>query len=152
MTLCDPPGSSVHGISQARILEWIELCLTLCNPIDGSLPGSPVPGILQARTLEWVAISFSRGSPWPGDWTLVSFIGQAGSLPLSHQRSLWKGVQELSAERRGNYKKEKRVREGISGEKKSIKEIRKKSREKGRIQNSCRVWVKLKHAPWRKSC
>ena len=33
------------------------LCLTLCDPIDGSPPGSPVPGILQARTLEWVAIS-----------------------------------------------------------------------------------------------
>ena len=34
-------------------------CLTLCDPIDGSLPGSSVPGILQGRTLEWVAISFS---------------------------------------------------------------------------------------------
>ena len=37
-----------------------QLCLTLCEPIDGSPPGSPVPGILQARTLEWVAISFSN--------------------------------------------------------------------------------------------
>ena len=37
-----------------------QLCLTLCDPIDGSPPGSPVPGILQARTLEWVAISFSN--------------------------------------------------------------------------------------------
>ena len=37
----------------------LQLCPTLCNPIDGSPPGSPVPGILQARTLEWVAISFS---------------------------------------------------------------------------------------------
>ena len=36
----------------------LQSCLTLCDPIDGSLPGSPVPGILQARTLEWVAISF----------------------------------------------------------------------------------------------
>jgi len=34
------------------------LCLTLCDPIDGSPPDSPVPGILQARTPEWVAISF----------------------------------------------------------------------------------------------
>ena len=33
-----------------------QLCLTLCDPIDGSPPGSPVLGILQARTLEWVAI------------------------------------------------------------------------------------------------
>ena len=35
-------------------------CLTLCDPINGSLTGSPVPGILQARTLRWVAISFSN--------------------------------------------------------------------------------------------
>ena len=38
----------------------LQLCLTLCDSIDGSPPGSPVPGILQARTLEWVAISFSN--------------------------------------------------------------------------------------------
>ena len=31
-----------------------QLCLTLCDPIDGSPPGFPIPGILQARTLEWV--------------------------------------------------------------------------------------------------
>ena len=42
----------------------LQSCLTLCNPIDGSLPGSPVPGILQARTLEWVAISFSNAWKW----------------------------------------------------------------------------------------
>ena len=35
----------------------LQLCLTLCDPIDGSPPGSSVPGILQARILEWVAIS-----------------------------------------------------------------------------------------------
>ena len=38
----------------------LQLCPTLCDPIDGSPPGSPVPGILQARTLEWVVISFSN--------------------------------------------------------------------------------------------
>ena len=38
----------------------LQLCLTLCDPIDGSPPGSPIPGILQARTLEWVAISISN--------------------------------------------------------------------------------------------
>ena len=36
----------------------LQLCLTLCDPIDGSPPGSPVPAILQARTLEWGAIAF----------------------------------------------------------------------------------------------
>ena len=48
LTFCDPmdyspPGSSVHGVSQARILEWVGI-------LDG------------LRILEWVAISFSRRS------------------------------------------------------------------------------------------
>ena len=38
----------------------LQLCPTLCDPIDASPPGSPVPGILQAKILEWVAISFSN--------------------------------------------------------------------------------------------
>ena len=42
----------------------IQLCPTLCDPMDGSPPGSPVPGILKARTLEWVAISFSNAWKW----------------------------------------------------------------------------------------
>ena len=36
----------------AAAAKSLQLCLTLCDPIDGSPPGSPV----QARTLEWVAI------------------------------------------------------------------------------------------------
>ena len=44
----------------AAAAKLLQLCLTLCDPIDGSPPGSTVPGILQARTLEWVAISFSN--------------------------------------------------------------------------------------------
>ena len=75
LTLCDPmdcspPGSSVHGILQARILEWVAIlfsrgsswqgdwiqspalsvqfssfaqsCLTLCDPVDCITPGFPV--------------------------------------------------------------------------------------------------------------
>ena len=45
-------------------VKSLQLCLTLCDPIDGSPPGSTVPGILQARTLEWVAISFSNAWKW----------------------------------------------------------------------------------------
>ena len=47
-------------INAAAAAKSLQSCLTLCDPIDGSLPGSPVPGILQARILEWVAISFSN--------------------------------------------------------------------------------------------
>jgi len=44
----------------AAAAKLLQLCPTLCDPIDGSPRGSPIPGILQARTLEWVAISFSN--------------------------------------------------------------------------------------------
>ena len=37
-TLCNPmdcslPGSSVHGILQARILEWVAISFSICNPV-----------------------------------------------------------------------------------------------------------------------
>ena len=51
----------------------MQLCLTLCNPMDCSLPGSSVQVILQARTLEWVVIFSSRGSSGPRDRTCVSY-------------------------------------------------------------------------------
>ena len=44
----------------AEAAKSLQLCPTLCDPIDGSSPGSPVPGILQ----EWVAISFSNAWKW----------------------------------------------------------------------------------------
>ena len=44
----------------------LQLCPTLCDPMDYSPPGSSVHGIFQARILEWVAISSSRGSSQPG--------------------------------------------------------------------------------------
>ena len=40
--------------------------------MDCSLPDSSVLGILQVRILKWVTVSFSRGSSWPKDRTLVS--------------------------------------------------------------------------------
>ena len=43
----------------AAAAKSLQLCPTLCDPIDSSPPGSAVPGVLQARTLEWVPISFS---------------------------------------------------------------------------------------------
>ena len=38
----------------------LQLCSTLCNPIECSPAGSCIHEILQARILEWFAISFSR--------------------------------------------------------------------------------------------
>ena len=73
---CSPPGSAIHGILQARTLEWVAIfllqcmkvtsesevaqsCPTLRSPMDCSLPGSSVHGIFQARVLEWGAIAVS---------------------------------------------------------------------------------------------
>ena len=54
---------SFGGVSSKRscaaAAKSFQLCLTLCDPVDGSPGGSSVPGILQARIQEWVAISFS---------------------------------------------------------------------------------------------
>ena len=44
-------------------------CLTLCDPVDGT-----VHGILQASIREWVAFPFSRGSSQPRNRTQVSSI------------------------------------------------------------------------------
>ena len=54
----------VWATREAAAAKSLQLCPTLCDPIDGSPPGSPVPGILQARTLEWVTISFSNAWKW----------------------------------------------------------------------------------------
>ena len=71
---CSPPGSFIHGIFQARVLQWGAIAffkvisdqisrsvvLTLSDPMDCSLLGSSTHGIFQARVLEWGAIAFSR--------------------------------------------------------------------------------------------
>ena len=97
-TLCDPKDYIVHGILQARILEWVAIpwikpkSPTLqVDSLPAELPGKPQKvkvsqscptlchpldypghGILQARILEWVAIPSSRESSQPRDWTRIA--------------------------------------------------------------------------------
>ena len=55
--------------------KLVQLCPTLCDPVDHSLTGSSVHGILQARTLEWVDFEpSSRGSSQPRDRAQVSCL------------------------------------------------------------------------------
>ena len=82
-TLCDPMDYAVHGIFQARILEWVALPL-----LQGIFPTQELNSGLQhcrqilcqlshkgsQRTLEWVAYPFSRGSSWPRNQTRVSCV------------------------------------------------------------------------------
>ena len=58
-TLCDsldssPPGSSVHGISQARMLQWV----AISSPEDLPNPGTePVFPALQVDSLPTIVIN-----------------------------------------------------------------------------------------------
>ena len=73
-----------HACFHAKLLQ---LCPTLCDPMDCSPPGSSVSGILQARILQWVSISSSRGSSQPRDQR--PFCCTAGGSPASQADSLW---------------------------------------------------------------
>ena len=45
-------GILLSHAAAAAVAKLLQLCQTLCDPMDGSLPGSSILGILQARTLE----------------------------------------------------------------------------------------------------
>ena len=65
-TLCDPMdcsllGSSVHGILQARILEWVGMPTSRDLPNPGMEPASPAAPALQADSL----LLSHQGSPPP---------------------------------------------------------------------------------------
>ena len=83
LTLCDSmdcstPGSSVHGILQARILEWVAISSSRDPPHPGIEPASPA---LAGRP-------FTTEPPWKPLWT--------GYLPLI---SGFNSVQLLSCVR-----------------------------------------------------
>ena len=71
LTLCDPMDYTVHGILQARILEWVAFPFSK----GSSQPRESNPGLLHCRQilyqlshkespriLEWVLYAFSSGS------------------------------------------------------------------------------------------
>ena len=93
-------GYIVHGILQARILEWVA-----CSFSSGfSQPRYQNPGLPHCRwilyhlshegsprILEWVAYPFSTVSSWPRNWTGVSRI--AGGFFTNwdiREKSKWK--------------------------------------------------------------
>ena len=57
-------GWHIYTTTAAAAAKFLQLCPTLCDPIDGSPPGSTIPGTLQVRKLEWVAISFVNAWKW----------------------------------------------------------------------------------------
>ena len=52
-------GGNAAAAAAAAAAKSLQLCPTLCDPIDCSPLGYCVHGIFQARILEWVAMPFS---------------------------------------------------------------------------------------------
>ena len=78
-----------NNVNQPCMLsKSLQLCLTHCDSMDGSLPGSSVQGIVQARILEWVARSSSKGPSQPKDGTTVSTVFCIGREVLYRQHHL----------------------------------------------------------------
>ena len=63
-------------------VKVIQLCLTLCNPMD-----CKVHAILQARILEWVACPFSRGFSQTRNQTQVSHVAGRFFTSWAHKKN-----------------------------------------------------------------
>ena len=69
--------------------KLLQLCLTLCDPMDCSLAGASVRGMLQTRILKWVAML-----PDPGIKSLFESSALAGGLFITGVT--WEGLDTLN--------------------------------------------------------
>ena len=95
---CGPPGSSVHGILQARILEWVAISFSaeLSNGIEsglatselpvghGSLPGRRGRGDFQ-KNKERCQLADTERETIPGEGKVWGDVG-AAPLPKGQQQ------------------------------------------------------------------
>ena len=68
-TLCSPPGSSVHGILQARILEWVAISFSIRNVYIRAESLQPCPTLCEPMDITYQAplsMGFSRQEYWSG--------------------------------------------------------------------------------------
>ena len=93
---CSLPGSSVHGIFQAKILEWVDMLFSgNLQPRNQTHISSPVSLTLQADSLplsNWgnpcdlfnnLHFNRKRHSPFPGAAEMWSSSDTVHGLPLS---------------------------------------------------------------------
>ena len=88
---CSLPGSSIHGISQARILEWAAIHFSGEFHGQRSLAGCSPWGHKESDMTEQLTLSLflSPGDlPEPGIKPESPAL-QANSLPLSHEGSIY---------------------------------------------------------------
>ena len=83
---CSPPGSSVHGILQARILEWVAITISRDLPNPGTEPRSPALQVDSLLSLFSSVQSLSRAQLFVTPWTAVCQV----SLSITSSQSLLK--------------------------------------------------------------
>ena len=96
--------AAIHGVAKsqtrttknaAAAAKSLQLCPTLCDPIDGSPPGSPVPGILQAGVLEWGTMA----SPYVAYFhAKMGWIKDRNGMDLTEAEDTKKWWQEYTEE------------------------------------------------------
>ena len=103
--ICNPLDCTVHGILQARILEWVAFPFSRGSSQPGILPRSPtlqvnsLPPEPQGspRILEWVTYPFSRRSSWPRNQTGVSCIAGVFFTELSGKPHTSQSSSQINA-------------------------------------------------------
>ena len=64
---CSPPGSSIHGIFQARVLEW--LAIAFSDRVSIGIPNFLTELLQQhAKVKSKTTISSFSSAPYPSDW------------------------------------------------------------------------------------
>ena len=138
-----------HSRSCARA-KSLQLCPTLCDPMDCSPPGSSVHGILQARILEWAAVpSFSSRSVLPKQslhilitWDLgvqLEFCLSSNKLPSdtdgpqNHSLTSINLSQRKSRNRRQSVREQAKVRGNGTTREKSTRRAVPEIREAGLV-------------------
>ena len=74
-TDCSPPGSSVDGIPQTRILEWAAISSSNVNFSSSSLDAKSCPTLVTPQTVACqvlLSMGFYRQEYWSG-WAAISF-------------------------------------------------------------------------------
>ena len=105
---CSPPGSSIHGILQARILEWVAISFSKntqknCTKKDLLDPDNhdavithPEPDILECK-VKWALGSIATNKASGGDGILVELFpivkDDAVKVRYSIYQQIWKTQQ-----------------------------------------------------------
>ena len=89
---CSPPGSSVHGISKARILDWIAISFSNFTDAEQKIPGWQIKIAFQVQVKTAMSLDiksrfnntgFSTGDVTWGLW----FLSLTGIKPVTTGRA-----------------------------------------------------------------